>query len=140
MHVYHRKKVMSFAHSVIKILESQEKPDKGMNILEITAHSGASEGYVRNQLRYMEQTGLIERVDNRTPIYFRVSPNSPIRKHEQRIAEYKQRLITGDAKGNAVLTLVLSNPKKEWLDAIPAFEATAQAIKELEAEGKLVDT
>lgn len=130
---------MSFSSQLIKDLTPSG--EKGMPILEIVRMSGASEGYVRNQLRAMESAGTIERVDNRVPIYYRINPKSPAMRHKEAVDNAKKTLLAPIADNeHPMLKIIKKQNKGTWASFIQTFEVLAEAIRQLDEDNKLVDT
>ena len=139
VHVYHRKKEMSFKEQVIDIINASET--KKVSVQHVANSTGLSNNYVRVQLRFMEQAGLIEKVDERLPIIYQLSANNPIVKNMDAIKSAKASLLAPPMDTDHPLVAMLKKiPKKNWHKWPEGLETIANAIKELEAEGKLVET
>lgn len=129
---------MSFQTQLVEYLkENGQAP-----ITKIAHNLGTSVGYVRTQLRALEYAGTIERVDERTPIYYRLSPNSPIALLAERIENAeKALLLPGEkTKSDPVLSAIKAFPKAKWPEWGDKLIALGSAIKQLEDKGLLVDT
>lgn len=134
---------MSFTNTVIELTANEP-----LQATDIASKTALSIGYVRTQLRLMELSGVIERVDNRTPIFYRPSANSSVAMRMAETARIQEAVdnakralqtpLTEDE--NSLLKMIKKTPKGNWPDLISPFEILAEAIKQLDSEGKLVDT
>lgn len=127
----------TFAEKVVETLTA----NGSLPIVEIARNTGTSVGYARNQLSSMEIAGTIERVDQRVPIFYKINPNDPALKYKEDIKQAKRMLLAAlDDKDNDLIKLLKKVPRnrlKNWADPL---EVVAHAIRELDKEGKLVDT
>lgn len=128
------RKEMSFTNTVIHLLK-----DENLSVNAIAAKTGLSINYVRVQLRFMEQSGVIEKVDERLPIIYKVSPTNMLVRNADAIANAKKDLLS-DNGDNDMGKFIKKFPKKYWPDAANAMDAYSAAIRELESDNKLIDT
>lgn len=113
-----------------------EKPRTINQLMEVTY---LSDSFVRNTIRFMEQTGQVEKIDDRVPYVYKIAENSTAVK-EIRIAEdYKKNIMAGKAS-DPIEKMLASIPKSTWLTAAMGMRAMSKAIEELNAEGKLIET
>jgi predicted ArsR family transcriptional regulator len=126
---------MSFQSQLVELL----KEEKSATVVKIASNLGASVGYVRTQLKALEYAGTIERVDDRTPIYYQLSPTSPVAIYAQEVKEAKDKLMNGNSK-NELIKFLKEKPKSEWEHWAMLMDICSQAIKELKSEDRLVDT
>jgi hypothetical protein len=100
-----------------------------------------SESYIRTQIRILEESGRVEKVDQRQPYIYRVPANHPSILHKELVKEYKAQLI--DPKRETKSQIIIGArtlPKGELPKLADSLEAIAEAIRQLDTEGKLIDT
>lgn len=128
---------MSFTNTVVELLTSNDK----MSVNQVASATGLSLNYVRVQLRFIEQAGIIEKVDDRLPIIYKLAPNSPVVKNHEKIDHAKRALLADsvDEKNNMAV-FIRKFPKNMWPEIAKALEIYSVAIKDLDADNKLIDT
>lgn len=120
-----------------KILETlDEKPRTVMELIEVTY---LSDSFIRNTIRIMEQTGQVEKIDTRVPYVYRIALNSPRMRLKEKIQQAKQDLIA-ETPFNPLTKFLREKEKEKWPVWADTMEAIALAVRELEAEGKLIET
>lgn len=129
---------MKYTPLQLALMEALEK--EPMGVKDIVSKLNVSETYVRGQIKLMEETGRIEKVDLRYPYIYRVPPNSPVIKHREQLASAKADLISKDESKNAFAKVIKAYPKKDWPKAAESLEVLIEAIRQLDSEGKLIDT
>ena len=111
-----------------------------MTINKIASNLAISPGYIRTQIKAMEIGGLVEKVDDRLPHYYRVCPtNTLVLAAEKVLKTKKQLLLPVGEEDMRLMKLIKSAPKSEWLAIAETLKITAAAIEALDTEGKLVD-
>ena len=128
---------MSFQTQVMDLLA-----DKSMSTNDIHRNVGMSLNYVRTQLRMMEASNLISRVDDRTPVIYKISDNNPIIKNREAINKRKQQLMKplDTNKDGEFIQLIKREAKSDWLKYAEQLDIVSAAIKELHTEDKLYET
>lgn len=120
-----------------KILETlDEKPRTVMELIEVTY---LSDSFIRNTIRIMEQTGQVEKIDTRVPYVYRIALNSPRMRLKEKIQQAKQDLIA-ETPFNPLTKFLREKEKEKWPVWADTMEAIALAVRELESEGKLIET
>ena len=128
---------MKFTDKVLESLREQPR----LSIAQVAEIAGTSVGYARNQLTNMEITGAIERVDDRTPIIYQINAKSPAIQYKEAIASAKVTLLAAVSDKDGFIPAYLKKyPRSKWEPAIKNLTVYAEALKELNAEGKLIDT
>lgn len=98
-----------------------------------------SDSFVRNTVRYLEVAGQIEKVDNRVPYIYRIPVDDPRVKKKALIETYEQKIMTRD-KSNTIVNMLMKAPVNMWPELADDLEAAAYAIRNLDNEGKLIET
>ena len=109
-------------------------------LMEVT---DLSSSFIRNQLRYMEATGQVEKVDKRIPHIYRIPVDNPLLRQKAAIEEYVKALatLTADTETiDPVLKLYKRISKAKWLALADEMEASAIAVRKLNSQGKLIET
>jgi len=120
-----------------RILETlDEKPRTIMELIEVTY---LSDSFIRNTIRILEQTGQVEKIDSRVPYVYRIALNSNRMRLKEKIQQAKNDLLA-ETPVNPLSKFMKEKDKDKWPLWADAMEAIAIAIKELEAEGKLIET
>jgi len=115
--------------------------DKPSPVLELASKTATSPGYIRTQLKALEAANIVRRVDDRQPFYYEINPDSHMIKNKELVTKAKAMLMNPDPEhGNWVAKKMKAIDKAQWEEGAGMLEAFAQAIKELDKEGKLVDT
>ena len=84
-------------------------------ITKIAHTLGTSVGYVRTQLKAMEYTGAICRVDDRAPIYYQINPVSPAAILDKEIKQAKRILMAKpNDNDDAIAKVIKKVPKSNW--------------------------
>lgn len=131
-----KSKYTSFQLQVFELLEA--KPSSVMDIVEATK---LSESYVRGQLKLMEETGRVEKVDERLPYVYRIPEDSPVVVMKQKVKEYKKLLLSPTTETDKTLVIQLrAVPKAQWSKVAIEMQAIAETIHQLDSEGLLIDT
>lgn len=111
-----------------------------MTIADLANETRFSSSYVRAQLKILEATGRLEKVDSRMPFMYRVPLNSPFLAHRDRISKYREILGQGKESDNSFVKLIRKAPKADWPALAEELRAIVDTIEVLEADGRLVDT
>lgn len=116
--------------------------EEPMPVNTIAARLAISPGYIRTQLKAMEIGGLVERVDDRLPYYYRNSPRNILVEQAAAILKRKKQLMLpiDEDKDDRLIQMLKSKPKSKWLAGAEELEIIAAAIKQLDSEDKLHDT
>lgn len=124
---------MRTQEAIIELIEKEPLP-----VNKIASHLAISEGYIRTALKAMELSGLVEKVDNRLPYYYRVSVGNDISKQ---VKQAKRVILAPENENNDwVVKGIRKTPKANWDDMAVALEAYAKAVRELIEDGLAVDT
>ncbi len=105
-------------------------------LMEVT---GLSSSFIRNAVKYLEAAGRVEKVDKRLPYIYRIPLDSPLIKQKELIEYYKEKLLAKD-KSNTIVAMLIKAPVTEWVTYSDDLEAAAYAIRELDGQGKLIET
>lgn len=131
-----KSKYSSFQLQVMELLET--KPASIVDIMEATK---LSESYIRGQIKLMEETGRVEKVDERLPYMYRIPEDSPVVVMKQKVKEYKKLLMNPTTETDKTLVVQLrAVPKAQWAKIAVEMQAIAETIHQLDSEGLLVDT
>lgn len=131
-----KSKYSSFQLQVMELLET--KPASIIDIMEATK---LSESYIRGQIKLMEETGRVEKVDERLPYMYRIPEDSPVVVMKQKVKEYKKLLMNPTTETDKTLVVQLrAVPKAQWAKIAVEMQAIAETIHQLDSEGLLVDT
>jgi hypothetical protein len=114
--------------------------DKPMTIMQLMEVTYLSDSFVRNTVKFLEQTGQVEKVDDRVPFMYRVSEKSNAAKESKLCKGYKLALINSESTDSLDRWFISSVPKNFWNTMPVNLRAMAKAIEELESEGKLIET
>lgn len=128
-------KTTSFQMTLMEALDK-----KPMGVKDIVQELGASESYIRNQIKLLEETDRVEKVDQRFPYMYRVPKDSPVLKHKAAVTKAKADLMSSDESANPFVKVIKKAPRKDWHKAVESLEIISEAIRQLDAEGKLIDT
>lgn len=127
---------MKTQEAIIELVTTEPLP-----AAKIASHLGISEGYIRTTLKSMELGGLIEKVDERLPYYYRPAPPKEDGLDKEKVKEIKKRLLKNDEnEKNPLIKAMHMAPKSDWTDAIPYLKHMAAAIEDLNEQGLLIDT
>jgi hypothetical protein len=61
-------------------------------------------------------------------------------KHKALVIKIKKDLMSSEESNHPFVKLLKQAPKAKWQEAPNVFEALSEAIRQLDAEGKLIDT
>ena len=112
---------------------------KQMSIVELVAATDFSDSYIRMTLKYLEAMGQVEKVDNRVPFVYRIPLNDPKVKLREMVTQYEIELLNKETQVG-IAKAVQKIPKNQWVDISDDYEAVAMAIRNLDKQGKLVET
>ena len=126
----------SFQNDLVDYL----KANGASPIIKIASNLGTSVGYVRTQLKALEYAGTIRRVDERTPIYYEISPESATAKYDKEITLIKEKLLGDKEPRNEILACIWNMSKAEWEQNLILLKALGPAVEEIVKSGKAIDT
>jgi len=109
-------------------------------IQELMERTYLSDSFVRNTVRFLETTGQVEKTDNRVPYVYKIPENNPLIRKREEIAIAKRELLSEEEPISHFIKLFHKKPKENWPQYADTMEIIAIAIKELQAEGKLIET
>jgi hypothetical protein len=110
-------------------------------IVDIATNTRFSNSYVRAQIKQLETYGRIEKVDNRQPYMYRLSPDNPYTKLKDRLEKYRGLLEDIESPTeNSFVKLLRQADKEDWPDIADELRAIVEVIDMLEVEGKLINT
>lgn len=115
---------------------------KPMRVDEIVSATATSAGYIRTQLKAMEAAGMVKRVDDRMPFIYTIGDGKSVAdKDNEAVAKAKKQLLAESKDSDTFVSDYLKKyPKSKWLGAADMLIAFGHALKELDDEGKLIDT
>ena len=120
-----------------KILDTlMEKPK---SIQDLIYDTGLSMSFIRLQLKYLEASAQVEKVDDRVPYLYRIPTTSPRMRQRELISLYRVKILEMD-KDNSIVKMLSQAPKNQWITIADDLEATAIAIRNLDSEGLLIET
>lgn len=111
-----------------------------MTIADLANETRLSNSYVRAQIKILEATGKLERVDERQPFMYRVPTESPFLRYRDKVAKYRDILGNDSKTDNSFVTLIRKAPKDQWPGLADEMRAIVETIDYLETQGRLVDT
>lgn len=111
-----------------------------MTIADLANETRFSTSYIRAQIKILEATGKIERVDNRQPFIYRVPTTSPFLQYRDKVAKYKEILGNEAKTDNSFVQLIRKAPKSQWPDIANELRAIVETIDILDNEGRLIET
>lgn len=112
---------------------------KPMTIQQLKGETFLSDSYVRLQLKTLEYQGCVEKTDERTPYIYQIPKDNPYAIIRKLTKEYKESLLTKDPTDD-VDKWLKKYPKTQWPNIADNMEAASTAIRELNKEGKLIET
>lgn len=126
---------MRTQEAIIELLEKESLP-----IAKIAGALAISEGYIRTTIKSMELTGMVEKVDDRLPYYYRISESRAHIDRDRVNKLKKQLMLPLEDKDGKLITMLKDKSKSLWVAAAEELDAISAAIKELDSEDKLHDT
>jgi DNA-binding transcriptional regulator GbsR (MarR family) len=114
-------------------------PTDGMTVDELVRSTGYSKSLVRQKLDILTARTELLIDKKRQPYVYTVNPNS-ISSQQREIVERAKRELYNRDSANSLVKVVRELPKDQWHKYIEPLEVLAQAIKELDREGKLIET
>lgn len=122
------------------------KDGQKLTVKELAKSCEVSEVYIRQQVASMMELKLIEKVDQRQPYMYQHVPIDTERQLKLReVTEALMAKSDKDLEGKTILLkpfieVFRKAPKTKWLEILDRFEVIEQAIYDLDAQDKLIDT
>lgn len=111
-----------------------------LSVAKLSTDTGLSASYLRSQIKLLEVTGRIERVDDRMPYIYRVPATSPFLQYRDKVSKYREILARDGDSDNSFVKLLRKAPKEHWPAIANDLRALVETIDMLESDGRLVDT
>lgn len=112
-----------------------------MTIADIANNTRFSSSYIRAQIKQLEGYGRIEKVDQRQPYMYRLSPDNPFVLMKDKLNKYRGLLEDYDTPtDNSFVKLIRQADKEDWPVVADELRAIVEVIDMLESEGKLINT
>lgn len=116
--------------------------ERPQTIRQLAITLGASESYLRIQLKMLEKGKEVTLDKERQPYVYSVPDTSPELRLRRALDDAKRILKAETLPENSdpIYKRIRNSKKEAWIDFAEFFEVMAQAIRELEADGELIDT
>lgn len=121
---------------IASLKDGQEK-----TVDEIVADTNISDSSVRNNLRLLVVKGEILLDKKRQPFTYSLNQESETIEWRRAVTQAKRILLNPEGDiNNPTLKILKDTPRREWQTMRKVYLQLAEAIKEMDDEGKLIDT
>lgn len=115
--------------------------EKPQTIRQLLLSTGLSDTTIRQNLKVLVKLKELDMDTERQPYLYSVSEHSTEFQNRAAIDKAKAQLKQSDANNvHPFIKPLRMIPKETWADAANTYASIADAIRELEADGELIDT